>query len=294
MPDPALVTHINYAFGSVNATFNGVDIGNPDRLRTIVALKQQAPALKVQLSIGGWTSGRFSEMAADSITRRAFAQDCKRIVAQYDLDGIDMDWEYPTSSEAGISSSPDDTRNFTLLMHDLRSALGDDKLLTLASVASARYVDFRAILDVIDFVNIMSYDVGRPPCHQSGLYRSEHTGRISTAEAVQAHIDSGVPAARLTMGVPFYGHGIGAIPDFIDYKDIIHLTGYTRRWDDIAKVPYLVDSAGNFVCNYEDAQSIAAKCEYVIDNNLLGLMYWEYSCDDADGTLRRAVHRVVE
>ncbi|EKC62552.1 protein containing Glycoside hydrolase, family 18, catalytic domain protein, partial [human gut metagenome] len=78
-------------------------------------------------------------------------------------DGIDIDWEYPTSNAAGISSSPDDTKNFTLLMRDIRKAIGPKKLLTLATVASGEYIDFQAILPYIDFVNIMSYDMGNAP-----------------------------------------------------------------------------------------------------------------------------------
>ena len=73
MPDPALVTHINYAFGHVNDTFNGVRVDNEERLRAIVALKKQKPSLQVLLSVGGWGSGRFSEMADDEANRLAFA-----------------------------------------------------------------------------------------------------------------------------------------------------------------------------------------------------------------------------
>ena len=56
--------------------------------------------------MGGWTSGNFSEMAADAKNRMMFAKDCARIVKLYGLDGIDIDWEYPTSSEAGIRLRP--------------------------------------------------------------------------------------------------------------------------------------------------------------------------------------------
>lgn len=109
MPDPQYMTHINYAFGHVNESFNGVKIDNEERLKQIVDLKKQKPKLKVLLSIGGWGSGRFSEMAANDEYRRAFATDCDRVVKEFALDGIDIDWEYPTSSMANISSSPDDT-----------------------------------------------------------------------------------------------------------------------------------------------------------------------------------------
>lgn len=127
MPDPQYMTHINYAFGHVNESFNGVKIDNEERLKQIVDLKKQKPELKVLLSIGGWGSGRFSEMAANEEFRQAFARDCDRVVKEFGLDGIDIDWEYPTSSMADISSSPGDTENFTLLMRDIRSAIGDRK-----------------------------------------------------------------------------------------------------------------------------------------------------------------------
>ena len=127
MPNPQMVTHINYAFGHVDSTFQGVKVDNPQRLRQIARLKKKNPHLKVMLSVGGWGSGRFSEMAADPAKREKFAKDCRRVVRKFNLDGIDIDWEYPTVSAAGISSSPDDTENFSLLMQDLRKSVGKKK-----------------------------------------------------------------------------------------------------------------------------------------------------------------------
>ena len=163
MPDPAAVTHINYAFGHVNDTHDGVRIDNEERLRSIVALKKVNPSLKVLLSVGGWGSGGFSEMAANKDWRWCFAAHCRFLVEAFGLDGIDIDWEYPTSSAAGISASTGDTANFTLLMRDLRKALGKKYLLTIATVCDARYIDFRAVMPYLDFVNIMAYDMGRRP-----------------------------------------------------------------------------------------------------------------------------------
>lgn len=290
MPDPQYMTHINYAFGHVNESFNGVKIDNEERLRQIVDLRKQKPELKVLLSIGGWGSGRFSEMAANDEYRRAFAADCDRVVKEFALDGIDIDWEYPTSSMANISSSPDDTENFTLLMQDIRAAIGNEKELTLATVASARYIDFKAILPSVDFVNIMAYDMASAPKHHSALYPSGHSGDITSDGAVTAHLKAGVPPSKLVMGMPFYGRGGDGYPSFQDYNKVGNTdTQYTEKWDEVAQVPYLADRNDTLVFGFENPRSLAIKCQYILDKDLLGGMYWDYSGDNEQGDLRRTV-----
>ena len=290
MPDPQYMTHINYAFGHVNENFNGVKIDNEKRLKQIVDLRKQKPELKVLLSIGGWGSGRFSEMAANDEYRRAFAADCDRVVKEFALDGIDIDWEYPTSSMANISSSPDDTENFTLLMQAIRAAIGNEKELTLATVASARYIDFKAILPSVDFVNIMAYDMASAPKHHSALYSSGHSGDITSDGAVTAHLKAGVPPSKLVMGMPFYGRGGDGYPSFQDYNKVGNTdTQYTEKWDEVAQVPYLADKNDTLVFGFENPRSLAIKCQYILDKDLLGGMYWDYSGDNEQGDLRRTV-----
>lgn len=294
IPEAAYMTHINYAFGHVNETFDGVRIDNVERLQQIVALKKDHSSLKILLSIGGWGSGRFSEMAADPTLRKKFAGDCLRVVKEFGLDGIDIDWEYPTSSMAEISSSPDDTKHFTSLMKDIREALGKDKLLTLASASGAGYIDFRAIDSCIDFVNIMAYDMASAPLHHAPLYASEICGQNSSDEAVRKHREAGVPFHKLVLGIPFYGRGgKGGIPNFIDYKEIEKQSGYVSKWDEKAQAPYLTDSTGLFVCGYDNPRSLAAKCNYIIEKGLLGAMYWDYDGDNENGDLRKTVYESI-
>ncbi len=291
--DPSVVTHINYSFAHVGDKFNEVRIDNPDRLREIVALKKEAPSLKVLLSVGGWGSGRFSEMAASKKNRPAFAHSCKKAVDEYGLDGIDIDWEYPGSDMAGISSSPSDKENFTLLMKDLREALGEDKLLTLASSATAQYIDFPAIMPYVDFVNIMAYDMANAPRHHSALRSGTVSGDLTVDEATQRHLLAGVPKEKLVLGMPLYGRGKGERPGsfFQDPKSdrFIPKKGYSRRWDTSSKVPYLVDSVGNMVYGYEDVRSIKVKCEYIKEQGLLGGMYWAWGSDPRSMALEKEI-----
>ncbi len=290
MPDPTLLTHINYAFALIKDDFESLDIKKPTRLQQVVALKNQNPDLKVVLSVGGWGAGNFSEMAGDADHRKKFAQNCLAAVNKYGLDGIDIDWEYPTSSSAGISSSPLDMNNFTLLMKDLREVLGSDKLLTIATYAGVKYYDLRTCGQYLDFINIMTYDMGRPPYHHSALYSSSKT-KNSCVEAVEKHHNAGIPYDKLVLGVPFYGKP--AEGESVDYIDIVSESGaygkYTRRWDDVSKVPYLADAGGTMVLCYDDAESLALKAEYIISKGLLGAMYWSVEADDESWTLSKAL-----
>lgn len=296
IPATDRITHINYAFGHVNNSFNGVRIDNESRLRSLVALKASASHLKVVLSIGGWGSGRFSEMAGNESWRKSFAQDCNRVIKEFGLDGIDIDWEYPTSSSAGISSSPQDKDNYTLLMRDIRAAIGENKELTLASASNAGYIDFPSIMQYVDFVNVMAYDMGNAPKHNSALYRSSNgrtspiAGWVTSDEAVQAHLRAGIPAEKLVLGVPFYGRGDSSYGDYVDYRNINGpKSGHSEVWDDIAQVPYYCDKNGTLVLGFENKRSIAAKCDYANAKGLLGVMYWDYSGDNNAGDLSKEI-----
>ena len=286
VPDPTIMTHLNYAFGHVNEQFNGVRIDNEQRLRDLVSLKKQQPKLFVMLSIGGWGSGRFSEMAASEKNRKAFCADCRRVCNEFGLDGIDIDWEYPTQNSAGISSSPQDTKNFTLLMRDLRQALGNKLWLTLASVGSAQYIDFRSCIQYLDMVNVMAYDMGSAPKHHTALYRSKNVGWNCASECVVAHRKAGVPDSKIVLGMSFYGRGKSG--QYMKYADL-NKQNLKKRWDKVAKAPYLADENGELAMGYENPTSIAEKCAYIKEQRLRGAMYWEYADDNTSGDLQRAV-----
>lgn len=296
MPDPTLVTHVNYAFGHVKNSFDGVRIDNVSRLRQIVALKKEYPELKVVLSIGGWGSGNFSEMAADRNNRRSFCKDCLRWCRELGLDGIDIDWEYPGSGKgAKISESPADKENFTLLMRDLRKALGRKRILSLASCCDPQYIDFHAVVPYVDFVNLMTYDMSGGKRIHCALYASELSGHWTTDSSVKAHIEAGVPIEKVVVGVPFYGKGVPGLKGLYDYNGIYPLReGLTEKWDDTAKAPYLVNEAGEYVFGFENARSLGLKVEYIKENNLRGIMNWEYAGDDAALTLTRVMHTLLE
>ena len=306
LPDPSCLTHINYAHGRFvdkETGDGGIWIEKPELLEKVIALKQQKPSLKVLLMIGGWgdKADGFSMMARDARKRTLFCQSCKEHIDNYGLDGIDIDWEYPTAGPSENGRHPDDTRNFNLVLKELRETIGNTKIISYASSASANYVDWKTAMLYMDYVNVMTYDMGDPPYHNAPLYYSAAiTKKRSVDQSITQHFAAGVPLNRQVMGVPFYGHGTDPYKDDVKFNEMAGIFSSSkyegkniRKWDSVAKVPYLVDESGNFLLGYDDQESVTYKGQYVVQKNLLGAMFWEYRHDDSQGTLRKALCKAI-
>lgn len=302
VPDPACLTHINYAHGRfVNPKTGdgGLYIQGEDLLKKVIALKAQKPTLKVLLMIGGWgeKADGFSEMAKNPTKRTLFCTECNRLIKEFSLDGIDIDWEYPTAGPSTNGKDPSDTENFNLLLKELRETIGNTKIISYASSASAEYVDWETAMLYLDYVNVMTYDMGNPPYHNAPLYYSAAiTKKRSADQSITLHRVGGVPLDRQVLGVPFYGHGTDPYASDVKFNEMEKIFSSEtyegkniRKWDSVAKVPYLVDESGNFLLGYDDVESVTYKGQYVVQKKLLGAMFWEYRHDDSQGSLRKAL-----
>src|SRR5580692_10403539 len=96
------------------------------RLRHLVDLKKANPDLKVTLSLGGWGGCRTcSDVFRTRAGRKAFVRSVKRILDDFNVDGIDLDWEYPNLVNIpGYPYGPYDVNDFTWLVRRLRRVLG--------------------------------------------------------------------------------------------------------------------------------------------------------------------------
>lgn len=313
-PSPYFFTHINYAFAEVYMSPDGVYMGfqiqgSEARFQQIVGLKSKFPDLKISISFtdtqansdnpGG---GGFSLLAKSETYRRQFADDCRSFLQEWNLDGVDMDWEFPGLSWSGNEDYYDvavDVENHVLLMQQLRETLGNNYLLTYAGycmdvqpvTGGSRYIDIAAVDPYVDYVYIMTYDLDAAPNHQSALYSP--AAYSDCTRAVQTYLDAGVDPSKLVLGIPFYGRrSFSDAPQSINYRDIVLLSpleGYViDNWYEEGQVPY-VTLNGDFYCGYDDPESIAIKGEWLLGKGMAGMMYWDYDGDDRAGTLRRAV-----
>jgi chitinase len=228
--DARKLTHINYAFANIEA--GRVVLGDPATDRANLAdlrdLKVNNPALKILVSVGGWNwSKHFSDVALTEISRKKFAQSAVEYVQTHQIDGVDLDWEFPVAGgDAGNSARPEDKQNFTLLLRAVRHALdsagkqrGTHYLLTIASSPGPDFVkntELRDVARTVDWINIMGYDFHGPFGKRSGpnapLYM-DPTDDLNPAPStrhvsggVAGHLAAGVPAHKIVLGVPFYGY----------------------------------------------------------------------------------------
>ncbi len=306
--DACRLTHINLAFATVRGGLADISgLGNIDKVKEMRAYN---PSLKAVLSIGGWGAGGFSAMAMTENGRRAFALSVEEILDRHALDGVDIDWEYPCSSQAGIDADERDRENFTHLLKALREAAGE-RIVSIAAGAGEYFVrdtEMDKVSALLDYVQLMTYDMRGGFCRQAGhhsaLYPSagDTPGRDAASAAELFH-DAGVPLEKLILGAAFYSRRWRGVPDIgygllqpadtagefgPGYGELITgyigKNGWTRHWDDTAKAPFLFN--GSEFLSYDDSESIRHKCAYVLEKELGGIMYWEHGCDNTHSLLK--------
>jgi len=336
----AKITHINYAFGNVkdgkcvvDDTYAAYDKaytadqsvsgvadtwdqplrGNFNQLRE---LKAKYPNIKVLYSFGGWTySGGFTQAAANPA---AFAASCKAVVEDPRwadvFDGIDIDWEYPNA--CGLTCDASGAAAFKNLMSALRSQFGAHYLVTAAITADGSSggkldaADYGGASAYADWYNVMTYDyfgafdADGPTAPHSPLtsYAGIPAAGFNSADAIAKLKAKGVPAAKLLLGIGFYGRGwtgvtqsapggaaTGPAPGTYEagIEDYKILKTSCPATGTIAGTAYAY--CGNNWWSYDTPATIATKMAWAKNQSLGGAFFWEFSGDTSSGELVNAI-----
>lgn len=273
--DPNKVTHMNYSFADVcwegehgNPNNEEIEEGEPktwpcedlngdiqddiangtivlydsetdlEELDKLAKMKEENPDLKTLVSVGGWTlSNNLSLIANDEDAREAFAQSAVEFVKEFDMDGLDLDWEYPNQEgHPGNHLGPEDTKNHTKLLQAVRDAFdketaetGKEYLVTIAGAQTWTYADnneLAKIAEIVDYLAIMTYDTNGTwsgtTGHNAPLYddplEEEIRGWLSGSASMGANVyqSSGVPTNKILIGLPFYGQAWGGCNEDAD------------------------------------------------------------------------------
>ena len=325
-----LLTHVIYAFAGVTAAGDCESVDKKDNsvnFPQLLDLKASYPQLLTLISVGGASSStNFSPVCADGTLRPHFAQSCVQFMTEHGFDGIDIDWEFPGPSDsANFTTLLQDLRSRL----DAQGVTdGRHYLLTIAAPAGEsnfENIQLSQIHPYLDWINLETYDF----TSVSHAKITDFVGPLKAYDpkipdhathnvdfAVQAYLEAGVPADKIVVGVRFVGNGWTGVPPannglyqkpggpapgswgepgsfgFQDIEDN-YLPTYTRSWEKAAEVPWIYNPETGIMISYEDQDSVTAKANYALANQLGGIMIWELAADDSEDTLVNTIAAVL-
>jgi chitinase len=258
------LTHINYCFliPNTDGTYQAPD--DPARLNNLVALAH-ANGVKVMISVGGGGGGdAFKSIVTTSNLRTTFVNNMIAFAKQYNIDGIDIDWEFPANGT--------EANNFLLMMQELYTATHNNNLLcTIAVVAYGGASILNGVFSAVDFLNIMAYD--------ENSY--EHSTYDLGVQSVNYWIGRGLPANKAVLGVPFYGRDNCCAYKTAGYNEILGWGGSAQS-----------DTYNNSI-GYNGIPTMKKKTEYAI-GACGGIMIWSIDTDvKGANSLLSAINDVV-
>jgi chitinase len=285
------------ANGTLDKTFD-IDAVNGPIFAQQASAAAHGAGRKAILMVGGagatgWTS------AASAANRATFVANLLQAMDQFGMDGLDLDWEPLVTTT--------DRNELLALAQDLRTAR-PSMLLTIPIIWINRNINpptsyYGTIAPYFDRVNLMTYDMnfygagsGWLSWFTSALDGETPSTPSSVDDGISFLLESGAPAAKLGIGIPFYGNcwqGVTAprqdttnaaviySDGAMSYANIMasHYSPARYTFDAIAQEGWLGAAVGfgphacTFV-TYEDAASIAAKGAYVKSHGLGGTIIW--------------------
>lgn len=316
------LSHVFYAFMKADEKLGKVKLsdtwsdtelamgGEHGCLKKWNQIKKKHRHLKFIMSVGGWGTHQSFQQTVKSEARMAnFVESIVELVETYKFDGVDIDWEYP--------SSPEEGKKLCELLEWLRLALDSIRSNLSLSVAAPgsthhlRNFDIRRMDAVLSFWNVMCYDfAGSSWSEKTGyhlnLYGANGDTSLNADEILIHYIRGGVHPQKLVMGMPLYGRSfyspsranIGShfnkklpLPtDIVDYRDI----PYDNEEYDRAKVAaYTYDDEQEILITYDNPQSVAEKAKYVERLNLRGGFWWDLK-GESDEAERQLITKFVD
>ncbi len=273
--------------------------------------RAHAAHVKVMLLIGGDVTA----LETNPAILKPLLKNLKEFVTANDYDGIDLDWEYPETSQ--------DTALLLSFMTALRKTFPSPYLLSIdAAPFNEPAYDVPHLRKVIDFFNVMTYDCAGPWTAHAQLNSPifwdntnpapyECEPGASDKESTDLFL-ADAPASQINQGTPFYGYeytnvkklfGLcpnAATTDDGDCDDTVLTLSYgqdikplltargKKQWnvhyDAKALVPYLLKANGSDgYVTYDDPLSTFIRVWYSDWNrNLGGTFLWSLD-EDYDG-----------
>jgi chitinase len=334
----AQINDLIYAFGEPNdaGVCTPPTAAQSGTFAALRELRKEHPGLRLIVSIGGWDAApQYSDIALTDRSRRLFVASCMQaFLVGEGFDGVDLDWEFPV--HGGMNRSrPQDRADATALVREFRrqlDALGRKShrhyLLTVATPAGtwqhggaysvSDSYDLAALARAVDWLNVMTYDMNTIFSPLSAfnaplaadprdLTPEPQRSRDNLTSAVRYYESQNVPAAKIMLGVAFYGRGFTGVSSqdaglYSKYAAVYPETpwktvraqfltdpDWVRHWSATAQAPWLYNARQHIFFSYDDPISLGIKADFARREQLRGVMIWVLGEDDPGNGLLRAL-----
>ncbi|KLU89887.1 hypothetical protein MAPG_08856 [Magnaporthiopsis poae ATCC 64411] len=324
------LTHLFVAFGYIQPkTFKVAPMREARDLYKITNLKQLAPGLKIWIALGGWsysdnstdTQPVWGDMASSPENRAKFLGELEKFMIHYGFDGVDYDWEYPGATDRG--GKPRDGKNFVELVKDTRAhfkSLNRGWGVSFTAPSSLwymRHFEIGDMMEHVDFVNLMTYDLFGSWDKQSnwiGPHVYGHTNLTVIKKALDLLWRNGVPANQVNLGIGFYGRtyvlqspdcdkpgcrfaeegragGCSGQGGYMSYQDIAQIRESSKPpvvTDKENAIKYFRYDETQWV-SFDDEETLKWKVEFANSVGLRGLFIWAVTQDTHKNDLLNAL-----
>ncbi len=268
-----MITHLNYAFLYPNKDGSLQALAKPERFNTVME-RAKEKGVKRAISLSG-TESVYDALAANPGSRTRLVKNVLQFVLDHDLDGVDMDWEYPRS---------DRSTNITYeaLMVELADSLHHWHKYLSAAITPAVYTG--SVRDGItaktiahtDFFNIMVYDGINWDVNDPGQHATYRMAEESLNVWLQT---KGMPKEKAILGFPAYGKEKGNTA--MTFRDLIN------RGADPALDSFLADG----VMYYYNGTATVKRKALLAKERANGMMMWElYQDTNGEHSLLKAAN----
>lgn len=289
---------INTAFIDLDTNGNLNGLALLDNVNKYVMPRARISGSYVVLVIGPASDRTvWSKVAQDTNKINIMANQIVEIINTHGFHGVDIDWEWPYESEK---------TNFTRLMKVIYEKVkqNNPNHIVTAAIAGGQWqmpnYDLNNAGKYLDYVNMMTYGLtsngGRyqnplrrsTSWHNTQLNLGASLNTTSIEESIALFNSRGIPNNKIIVGLAFYGiKQVKSSGDFINggsmhYNEVLALetnSDYITAYDENAGVPYIYKKDGSVFVSYDNPRSITEKAKYTFENDLAGMMFWEYGTD---------------
>ncbi|KLU91336.1 hypothetical protein MAPG_09857 [Magnaporthiopsis poae ATCC 64411] len=220
--DTTKYSHIHFAFVDITPGDFRIDVS---KAQYQFELFKAMRGVKKIISFGGWefsnSPGTYYilRQAVKPENRPVFRKNVVDFVMEHELDGVDLDWEYPGAKDIPGTPEGDPTTegtDYARTLAQLRALLPRDKSVSFAAPASYWYLRNFPVQNmgaIVDYVVYMTYDLhgqwdagnqwASPGCPSGNCLRN-HVNMTETLNALSMITKAGVPSNKVVVGVTSY------------------------------------------------------------------------------------------